>query len=134
MVCCLQLGTNYTRNTTKFLPMDLFRADRIKKVLHIYLNCYSNISARLWNALIPKVNTNVSLPKFKSLLKQFLLFDHGLPLLLCYLYQHILFILFVLHHIHEDIFIPLFKQADQFCQSIFFSLCLIYHIFYRNII
>ena len=29
----------------------------------------------LWNALIPKVNTTVSLAKFKFLLKQFLLFN-----------------------------------------------------------
>ena len=45
----------------------------VKKGLNIYLNRYSNMGARLWNALLPKVNTNVSLPKFKSLLKQFLL-------------------------------------------------------------
>ena len=50
---------------------DLFRIDRGQTGLNIY----SNISARLWNALIPKVNTDVSLPKFKSLLKQFLLFN-----------------------------------------------------------
>ena len=54
---------------------DLFRIDRGQKGLNIYVNSYSNISARLWNALIPKLNTNVSLHKFKSLLKQFLLFN-----------------------------------------------------------
>ena len=54
---------------------DLFRIDRGQKGLNIYVNSYSNISARLWNALMPKLNTNVSLPKFKSLLKQLLLFN-----------------------------------------------------------
>ena len=33
-----------------------------KKNNEIYVNSYSNISARLWNALKPKLNTNVSLP------------------------------------------------------------------------
>ena len=64
-----EIHTYDTRNK------DLFRIDRDKKRLNIYLNSYSNISARLWDALIPKVNTNVSLPKVKSLLKQFLLFN-----------------------------------------------------------
>ena len=54
---------------------DLFRIDRGQKGLNKYVNSYSNISARLWNALIPKLNTSVSLYKFKSLLKQFLLFN-----------------------------------------------------------
>ena len=54
---------------------ELIEPIRGQKGLNIYLNSYSNISARLWNALIPKVNTNVSLPKFKSLLKHFLLFN-----------------------------------------------------------
>ena len=49
--------------------------DRGQKRLNIYVNSYSNISARLWNALMPKLNTNVSLPKCKSLLKQLLLFN-----------------------------------------------------------
>ena len=53
----------------------LFRIDKGQKGLNIYVNSYSNISARLWSALMPKLNTNVSLPKFKSLLKQFLLFN-----------------------------------------------------------
>ena len=54
---------------------DLFRIDRGQKRLNIYLNSYSNIGVRLWNAFIPKDNTNIFLPIFKSLLKQFLLFN-----------------------------------------------------------
>ena len=53
---------------------DLFRIDRGQKGLNIYLNS-TDISAHLWNTLISKVNTNVSLPKFKSLLKQLFLFN-----------------------------------------------------------
>ena len=64
-----EIHTYDTRNK------DLFRIDRAQKRLNIYVNSYSNISARLWNALMPKLNTNVSLPKFKSLLKQLLLFN-----------------------------------------------------------
>ena len=64
-----EIHTYDTRNK------DLFRIGRGQKGLNIYVNSYSNISARLWNALMPKLNTNVSLPKFKSLLKQFLLFN-----------------------------------------------------------
>ena len=64
-----EIHTYNTRNN------DLFRIERGQKGLNIYLNSYSNISVRLWNALIAKVNTNVSLPKFKSLLKHFLLFN-----------------------------------------------------------
>ena len=54
---------------------DLFRIDNGQKGLNIYVNSYSNISARLWNgitALIPKFNTNVSLHKFKTMLKTIL--------------------------------------------------------------
>ena len=54
---------------------DLFRIDRGQKGLNIYLNSYSNINARLWNAIIAKVITNVFLPLFRSLLKQFMLFN-----------------------------------------------------------
>ena len=80
MICCLQLCTNYTKknneiHTCDTRNKDLFRIDRGQKGLNIYVNSYSNISARLWNALMSKLNTNVSLPKFKSLLKQFLLFN-----------------------------------------------------------
>ena len=64
-----EIHTYGTRNK------DLFRIDRGQKGVNLYLNSYSNISARLWNALLPKVNTNVSLPKFKSLSKHFLLFN-----------------------------------------------------------
>ena len=64
-----EIHTYDTRNK------DLFSIDRGQKGLNIYINSYSNIRARLWNALIPKLNTNVSLYKFKSLLKQFLIFN-----------------------------------------------------------
>ena len=62
-------------HTYDFRSKNLFRIDRGQKGINIYLNSYSNISARLWNALIPKVNTNDSLPKFMFWLKQFLLFN-----------------------------------------------------------
>ena len=55
-----EIHTYDTRNK------DLFKIDRDQKELNIYVNSYSNISARLWNALMPKLNTNVSLPMFKS--------------------------------------------------------------------
>ena len=61
-----EIHTYDTRNK------DLFRIDKGQKGLNIYLISYSNISARLRNALIPKLNTNVSLPKFKSWLKTIL--------------------------------------------------------------
>ena len=80
LICCLQLCTSYTRKIMKFIPMALAikiysELIRGQKGLNVYLNSYSNISARLWKALVPKVNTSVSLPKFKSLLKYFLLFN-----------------------------------------------------------
>ena len=57
------------------LPSVMHELYKKNNEIHIYVNSYSNISARLWNALMPKLNTNVSLPKFKSLLKQFLLLN-----------------------------------------------------------
>ena len=50
-----EIHTYDTRNK------DLFRIDSGQKGLNMYVNSYSNISARLWNALMPKLNTNVSL-------------------------------------------------------------------------
>ena len=42
-------------------------------VLHLGLKTFSNISARIWNALIIKIDINVPMFKFKDSLKPFLL-------------------------------------------------------------
>ena len=46
-----------------------------QKIIYIISYSFNNISTRLWNALILQVNTNVTMPKFNSLLKHFLLFN-----------------------------------------------------------
>ena len=42
-------------------------------MLHLETQTFSNISARVWNALITKISINVPMFKFKDCLKLFLL-------------------------------------------------------------
>ena len=46
---------------------------RSKDMFHVALGTFSNISARIWNALIIKIDINVPMFKFKDSLKLFLL-------------------------------------------------------------